>query len=140
MADQPKLQALREEIARAAMAASCRRAGEDNLLLANAAAGADGYAIADAILALPRIKEALAGEWQAEPPIDYSDCKEEALRRLLRQRDHMARINKQYWVRAAERALIGDMGELRLRVALAKAPPTDIVQSASPPKEAKSDE
>lgn len=39
-------------------------------------------------------------------------------------------INRSQWLRAAKRALDGDMRDLRLRVELAEAPPVQIVATA----------
>lgn len=54
------------------------------------------------------------------------------IRRLihfLKLRDRQQVQSRDYWVRAAEKALAGDPRELRLRVEMAKAPPVDVVQS-----------
>lgn len=66
----------------------------------------------------------------AEP--DYSGMDSAALLRMLKRRDHQARLSREYWVRAAEKALAGDFGELRNRVELAKMPDVKIVQSREP--------
>ncbi len=66
--------------------------------------------------------------------IDYGNDVDR-LKRLLRQRDRMALISREYWVRAAKSAMAGDFRELRNRVALAESGPVDVILSTEVPVE-----
>lgn len=48
---------------------------------------------------------------------------------FLALRDKQIETNRKFWIRAAEAALAGELGELRNRVELAKTPMAEIVQS-----------
>lgn len=53
----------------------------------------------------------------------------EQLRRRVKRAEHRAELTHRFWLRAARKALNGDMKELRERVALADEPPVEVVLS-----------
>jgi hypothetical protein len=62
---------------------------------------------------------------------DFYGNDPDRLQRFLRIRDRQAKQLHDAWLRAAKRALAGDMRALRLRVALAEAVPLEVVLSVA---------
>lgn len=75
-------------------------------------------------------KEEAAAMWNNRPPPTNGLAEENArLEHFLDLRTRQLARSKEYWVRAAEKALAGDPDELRNRVALANTKDFKIVQS-----------
>lgn len=113
----------------------CRQAGAEAMREAAVLATADAYygdipteAERDILEAAIATIRALPLPSAAEAASPSSKIAE--LERVLARRDHQARLSRQYWVRAAKKAMDGDLGELRNRVALAEAPDVEFIQSA----------
>lgn len=67
------------------------------------------------------------GNRMTEP--DYTGMDRDRLLHFLKLRDRQLETSKEYWLRAAEKALNGDESELRNRVDLAKVTDFKLVQS-----------